>query len=169
MSTFDIGKSINSTAEWLTSSPLIYTLTSNTIYMTLLLTIAIIFIVSYINESNKYKYAKLAIYLFFANSILLFIHHIALTKRIEKSFKGEETEKIVGALEPTEFDDSTIKPKIFKGGDDESDDEEPEKPAQVDLPESPNDLSPEKISEVLKSNEEVVERYKGNLPKVIKL
>jgi hypothetical protein len=169
MSTFDIGKSINSTAEWLTSSPLIYTLTSNTIYMTLLLTIAMIFIISYINESHRYRYAKLAIYLFFANSILLFVHHIALTKRIEKSFKGEETEKIVGALEPTEFNDSTIKPKIFTGGDEDAEEEEPDKPPQVNLPETPEELNSKIISEVLNSNDEVVKTYEGNLPKVIKI
>ena len=166
MSTFDIGKSVNDAADWLTSSTLIYTLTSNTMYMAILLTIALLFIISYINESkSKYKYTKLAIYLFFANCILLFVHHIALSKRIEKSFKGEHSEEIIKDIDINKFDDSTITPKIIKGGEVE----EPEIP-EIQPVEMPKDLSPESINQFLQStgeNNEIINKYSGNLPKIV--
>ena len=88
MSSFDIGKFTNDTAKWVVSSPATVTFTSNAIYMALILTIFALFIISYISES-KNRYVKTGIYLLIANSIIIFIHHYALSARLTEQYKPQ--------------------------------------------------------------------------------
>jgi hypothetical protein len=165
---FDLGKSVNDTAEWLTSSSVIYTLTSNTIYMAVLLTIALVFIISYINETkSKYKYTKMALYIFFANSILLFIHHYALTNRIKKSFSVQQTEDI---QQQFQIGDDTISPKLITGGappDNPNDDAE-QFASEIRTLQKETDT--DDIDKLLAKNTEIVNKIAGStIPQVIKV
>lgn len=166
----DIGKSVNETAEWLTSSSVIYTLTSNTVYMAILLTIALVFIISYINETkSKYKYTKMALYIFFANSILLFIHHYALSKRIKKTYSVQQTEEI---QQQFEIGDDTIAPKIITGGSPrETPDDDAEKFVdEINKIKMEIDTNDDDVDKILAKNTEMVNKIAGStIPQVIKV
>lgn len=165
---FDIGKSVNETTEWLTSSSVIYTLTSNTVYMAVLLTIALVFIISYINETkSKYKYTKMALYIFFANSILLFIHHYALSKRIKKSYSVEQTEEI---QQQFQIGDDTIAPKIITGGAPREDPDEEANQFIEEINKIKTDTDTDDVDKLLAKNNEIVNKIAGStIPQVIKV
>jgi len=124
MSSFDIGKFTNDTAKWVVSSPATVTFTSNAIYMSLLLTILALFIISYISNS-KNRYVKTGFYLLIVNSIIIFIHHYSLSARLSEQYKPQP---VPPAEVPEEY---KLTPTLGRG---EYPQEQPTTPAPAHVP-----------------------------------
>jgi len=102
---FDIGHSVNSASEWITTAPLIRKFVGNPIYMSLLITaIVIIALVSMsktikASADAKPNYLRYSVYIFMTVTALLFIHHYATVKFCKLEAKNDDVRSVITSVE----------------------------------------------------------------------
>ena len=89
MSGFDIGHGINSAAGWVSTAPVIGTVTGNAFYAALLITALIAAVLLYLyhdayKEGGSKKAWKAFIYILLVTTLVMVVHHYAVTQRARR-------------------------------------------------------------------------------------